>query len=175
MLRATEVRRAQDAHSPDKAPVVGTASLQHDDRHIRRKTISLTDGRRVLVDLPNAVVLSTGDDLILEDGDAVRIEAADEDLYEVRARDAMHLVELAWHIGNRHLPAAIAAHHILIGRDHVIRAMLEGLGASVRDVQMPFDPVRGAYAAAHAEGHHAHGGHDHGSAGRHHHHAEKPT
>ena len=41
----------------------------------------------------------------------------------------MHLAELAWHIGNRHLAAAIEAERILILRDHVIRAMLEGLGA----------------------------------------------
>ena len=123
----------------------------------------------MLVDLPDPVVLATGDELVLEDGGTVAIAAADEALYEVTARDAVHLTELAWHIGNRHLPAAITATRILILRDHVIRDMLEGLGAQVREVTAPFDPVRGAYSG--------HGGHDHPqghshghSHGHHHHH-----
>ncbi len=58
----------------------------------------------------------------------------------------MHLAELAWHIGNRHLAAAIEADRILILRDHVIKAMLEGLGATVTDIVEPFTPVRGAYS-----------------------------
>ena len=41
---------------------------------------------------------------------------------------------------------------ILIRRDHVIRAMLEGLGATVREVIERFQPVHGAY---HAHGHRA--------------------
>ncbi len=46
---------------------------------------------------------------------------------------------------------------ILILRDHVIEDMLIGLGATVRHVREPFQPVRGAY---HSGGHgHAHGHH----------------
>ena len=73
----------------------------------------------------------------------------------------MHLAELAWHIGNRHLAAAIRADRILILRDHVIKAMLEGLGAKVADVVEPFTPVRGAYSG-HGHGHDDHHDHDHG-------------
>ncbi|TIT61737.1 MAG: urease accessory protein UreE, partial [Mesorhizobium sp.] len=82
----------------------------------------------------------------------------------------------AWHIGNRHLAAGIEAHRILILRDHVIKAMLEGLGATVRDVSEPFKPVRGAYSGghghAHAEAHsHGHGeSHSHSHAHSHHDH-----
>lgn len=153
MLRATSIRRAREGEGA-APPAIGTAVLAHDERHLRRKTIALSDGRRVLVDLPQAVVLEEGDALLLEDGAAVRIAAAPEALYEVAGRDPGHLVELAWHIGNRHLPAALAADRILILQDHVIRAMLEGLGAGVREVTAPFAPARGAYG-----GHH---GHDHG-------------
>ncbi|TJX17772.1 MAG: urease accessory protein UreE, partial [Mesorhizobium sp.] len=53
----------------------------------------------------------------------------------------------------------IEAERILILRDHVIKAMLEGLGATVREVSEPFKPVRGAYSG--------HGGHDHGHAHSH--------
>jgi urease accessory protein len=65
----------------------------------------------------------------------------------VRGRDRGHLVKLAWHIGNRHLPAQIEETRILIRRDGVIARMLEGLGATVRPVTEPFAPEHGAYHA----------------------------
>jgi urease accessory protein len=140
----------------------GRAVLPHDERHLRRRAIELSDGSKVLVDLPEPVTLNDGDRLVLEDGRHVEITAAPEEIYDIRARDAVHLTELAWHIGNRHLAAAIEPGRILILRDHVIRAMLEGLGATVRDVTEPFKPVRGAYSGGHDHGHahaeaHAHG------------------
>jgi urease accessory protein len=98
--------------------------------------------------------LEHGDLLVLE-GDAgyVEIVAADEPLLEIKARDRLHQIELGWHLGNRHLAAQIEDDRILIERDHVIKAMLEGLGATVTEVTEPFSPLRGAY--------HSHGGHDH--------------
>lgn len=136
----------------------GRAILAHDERHLRRRAIELADGSKVLVDLPEPVALNDGDRLVLEDGRHIEIIAAPEDVYDIRARDGVHLAELAWHIGNRHLAASIEAGRILILRDHVIKAMLEGLGATVTDVSEPFKPVRGAYS-----GHGGHG-HDHGHA-----------
>ncbi|MGO4638952.1 urease accessory protein UreE [Mesorhizobium sp. 2RAF45] len=133
------------------------AVLAHDERHLRRRAIELSDGSKVLVDLPEPVALNDGDRLVLEDGRHVEIIAAPEEVYDIRARDGVHLTELAWHIGNRHLAAGIEADRIVILRDHVIKAMLEGLGATVREVSEPFKPVRGAYSG-HGDGH----GHDHG-------------
>ncbi len=79
------------------------------------------------------MTLSDGDLLVLEGGGHIRIEAAEEPLLrEVRGRDARHLTELAWHLGNRHLPAAIEADRILILRDPVMLPMLAGLSASVK-------------------------------------------
>lgn len=166
----------------------GRAVLAHDERHLRRRAIELADGSKVLVDLPEPVALNDGDRLVLEDGRHIEIIAAPEDVYDIRARDAVHLSELAWHIGNRHLAASIEAGRILILRDHVIKAMLEGLGATVRDVSEPFKPVRGAYSGGHDHGHghaeahahshaeaHSHGhgeshSHSHSHAGHHHDH-----
>jgi urease accessory protein len=137
----------------------GHAVLAHDERHLRRRAIELSDGSKVLVDLPEPVALNDGDRLVLEDGRHLEISAAPEAVYDIRARDGVHLTELAWHIGNRHLAAGIEADRIVILRDHVIKAMLEGLGATVREVSEPFKPVRGAYS----------GGHDHGQAQAHSH------
>ncbi|RUX77693.1 urease accessory protein UreE [Mesorhizobium sp. M7A.F.Ca.US.006.04.2.1] len=166
----------------------GRAILAHDERHLRRRAIELADGGKVLVDLPEPVALNDGDRLVLENGGHIEIIAAPEEVYDIRARDGVHLAELAWHIGNRHLAAGIEAGRILILRDHVIKAMLEGLGATVTDVSEPFKPVRGAYsghggqshdhghahAHSHAEAHsHSHGearSHSHSHAGHHHDH-----
>ncbi|MGV6874282.1 urease accessory protein UreE [Pseudochelatococcus sp. B33] len=140
-----------------------TVVLAHDERHLRRKTLTLRQGEQVLVDLPEAVAFRHGDVLVLEDGRLAEIVAAEEALYEVRPRDGLHLAELAWHLGNRHLPAQIEEDRILILRDHVIRAMLEGLGARVSEIVERFQPVRGAYHGGHSHAHdHAHShAHDH--------------
>ena len=181
--RAVSVLPAGD---PKAEAPYGSAVLAHDERHLRRRAIALSDGSKVLVDLPEPVALNDGDRLVLEDGRHIEIIAAPEEVYDIRARDAVHLAELAWHIGNRHLAASIEAGRILILRDHVIKAMLEGLGATVTDVSEPFKPVRGAYSGqggpghGHAEAHsHAHGeahshahsdSHSHNHAGHHHDH-----
>lgn len=162
--RAGSFIRAADLEPDGSRPIpFDLAVLAHDERHLRRRVIELVHGDKVLVDLPEPVALEERDVLVLDDGRRAEILAAEEELYEIGARDATHLAELAWHIGNRHLAAQIEAGRILILRDHVIRAMLEGLGATVADVVEAFVPVRGAYSGhGHAHDH----SHDHG---RHHH------
>nr|WP_245944051.1 urease accessory protein UreE [Acuticoccus kandeliae] len=145
--------------------MVGTAALLHDERHLRRRAITLTDGRKALVDFAEPTVLDAGDRLLVDGGGAILVAATAEPLYEIHARNPVHLVELAWHIGNRHLAAAIEADRILILEDHVIKAMLEGLGATVVPVVAPFNPTRGAYSGHGESGHHGHDHHhDHGHA-----------
>lgn len=142
-------------------PPIGIVVLPHDLRHLRRKLLHLEDGEMVMLDLKEPVLFSHGDRLRLENGDYIEIQAANEKLFAIEARDRLHLIELAWHLGNRHLAAQIEEERILILRDHVIRSMLEGLGATVREVEEPFQPARGAY--------HSHGGHGHDHHGHHHH------
>lgn len=159
------------SHSHGGGEPVGTLRLDHAARHLRRKLVTTDQGEKIMVDLPEPVLFADGDRLVLEDGRAIAIVAAEEQLYEVRPGPACPLRHLAWHLGNRHLPAQIDEDRILIQRDHVIRAMLEGLGASVREIVARFQPVHGAY---HAHGHdhgHSHGhDHDHGHEHHHQHH-----
>lgn len=120
-------------------------TLTHDQRRIRRKLLALPGGEEVMVDFPDVVTLEHFGGLLLEDGRVVEIVAAAEPLYEVTGRSTEHLAQLAWHIGNRHMPAQIEKKRIMVPRDHVARAMLTGLGAQVREVAEPFSPERGAY------------------------------
>src|SRR5687768_12564385 len=111
--------------------------LFHDERRVRRKLLKLQHDDEVLVDFPQPMTLEGGGRLELKDGRLVEIVAGEEKLYEVRGRDARHLMQLAWHLGNRHAKAQIVdefegiGDRILILRDHVLRDMLIGLGASV--------------------------------------------
>ncbi len=124
--------------------------LEHDERRVRRKLLRCVHGDEVLVDFPQTVTLEPRQLLQLEDGRTVEVIAAEELLYEIRARDAGHLLRLAWHIGNRHTPAQLDESRILIKRDHVLKTMLEGLGARVVNVSEPFFAEHGAY---HSHGH----------------------
>lgn len=126
--------------------------LEHDARRLRRKLLVLQHGDEVLVDFPQTITLEHGACLRLDDGRLVEIIAADELLYEVRAATPAHLVRLAWHIGNRHTSAQLEDNRILIKRDHVLKTMLEGLGATVASVREPFFAEHGAYHS-HSDGH----------------------
>ncbi|WP_371422288.1 urease accessory protein UreE [Tardiphaga sp.] len=161
MIRATEVKGQYNW----KEAAVDTVVLDFDDRHRRRMAMTGTRGLEFLLDLENAVALRGGDALVLEDGRLIEVVAAPEPLIEIRGTDPGHLVRLAWHLGNRHLPTQIMAKGLRIRSDHVIEEMVKGLGARVIEIEAPFDPEGGAYAAAHepaGHGHHDHGHHDHG-------------
>jgi urease accessory protein len=160
MIRATKVL----GQHRWKEAAADTVVLDFDDRHRRRMAMTGTRGLEFLLDLENAVALRGGDALVLEDGRLVEVVAAPEPLAEIRGSDPHHLIRVAWHLGNRHLPTQIMPKGLRIRRDHVIEAMVKGLGARIVEIEAPFDPEGGAYAgAAHAHAHepHAHTGHDH--------------
>jgi urease accessory protein len=157
MLRATEVRSR--GHWP-YGEARGTVTLDYDTRHRRRLTLASDAGQPFLLDLARTEVLREGDGLALSDGTWLEVKAAAEPLLEVRAGTPELLMRLAWHLGNRHLPTAIEADRLLIRDDHVIAAMLEGLGANLCRVKAPFTPEGGAYSAGAGHHHHEHD-HDH--------------
>ena len=144
MLKATAALPAN--HGKGKPFVQLT--LTSDQRRIRRKVLNI-NGEDVLVDFPEAVTLDHFGGLLLEDGRVIEIVAASEPLCEILPKSGEHLAQLAWHIGNRHMAAQIEKKRILVPRDHVAKAMLQGLGAEVRDTTEPFIPMQGAYHAPH--------------------------
>jgi urease accessory protein len=173
MIRAIKVSK----HHRWSEPPADTIVLDFDDRHRRRMAMTGTRGLEFLLDLENATALRGGDALVLEDGRLIEVVAAAEPLLEIRGTDPQHLVRVAWHLGNRHLPTQISAKALRIRRDHVIEEMVKGLGARVIEIEAPFDPEGGAYdgdGPAHAAGHaHDHSDHHHPhDPGHHHHHDE---
>lgn len=142
-------------HSPSghwpSHQAVGVLTLDFQERHRRRIRLRTDQGEEILCDLPKAIAMADGDGLQLEDGRWLRIRAAEEAIVEVGHRDARQFARLAWHLGNRHLPTEIGDQVLRIRPDHVIEAMLKGLGAHLAHVRAPFQPEGGAYGG---HGHH---------------------
>src|SRR5271154_3434620 len=153
------MRRAITVHTrgpwPDEA-AGDTVTLPFLDRHRRRIRLVADSGAPFLLDLARAQRLAEGDGLELDTGSYIRVRSAAEPVIEIAADGPSELLRIAWHIGNRHLPVQALEGRLRIRDDHVIAAMVEGLGGHLTRLDAPFDPEIGAYAGA-AQGH----DHDH--------------
>ena len=109
-------------------------------------------GTRFLLDLPHAAMLRDGDGLVLDDGSIVRVVGKPEPLVEIVAASEPDRLRIAWHLGNRHVDVQVTGDKLRIRRDHVLEAMLLGLGAQLTAVEAAFDPEQGAYAHWHDDG-----------------------
>jgi urease accessory protein len=151
------MRRAIAVHTRGHWPAeaaTGTVSLPFLDRHRRRIRLVADSGAPFLLDLARAQHLTDGDGLELDDGGYLRVCAAAEPVIEIAPDHPDDLLRIAWHIGNRHLPLQVVDGRLRLRADHVIAAMVEGLGAHVSWCEAPFDPEIGAYAgAAHEHSH----------------------
>ena len=135
----------------------GTVTLIYADRCRRRVRLLDDAGSPFLLDLMRPARLADGDGLVLADGSVIRVVAAPEPLVEATATDPKHLARLAWHVGNRHVPAQIVDERRLrITRDAVLQDMLRGLGADTQVITAAFHPEGGAYATLAAGHHHGH-------------------
>ncbi|MEA2995529.1 MAG: urease accessory protein [Alphaproteobacteria bacterium] len=146
MKRALDIRKCGDWNA---GRFVDRVILGADDRHRRRLVMTGEAGTRFLLDLPRAATLRDGDGLVLDDGSIVRVVGKPEPLVEIAAVSAVDRLRIAWHIGNRHIEVQVVGDKLRIRRDHVIEAMLVGLGAQLSAIEAPFDPEQGAYVHPH--------------------------
>lgn len=130
----------------------GHITLDYEARMVRRKRLITDEGTAFHLDIAQTISLEPGDALVLSDGCYVIVQAAKEALLRVQG----DLLQLAWHIGNRHTPCQMGTDHILIRDDLVLARMLVQLGAEVAHISGEFHPLGGAY------GHGRTMGHDHG-------------
>ena len=115
------------------------------DRNRRR--IALITKKKVafLLDQKKTVFLNNGALLVLSNEYKVKVKAKLEEVLKVETNTKQNLSVLAWHIGNRHIPAEIHNNYILIKRDAIISKMLKLLGAKVLKKKLSFTPEPGAY------------------------------
>ncbi|MEM6972783.1 MAG: urease accessory protein UreE [Pseudomonadota bacterium] len=148
--------RALDIDTDAAGAAADSVTLDREGRYRRRGVLTSDGGEAFLLDLAEARELDDGAHLVLEDGRRIAVAAAAEPLYAITAETPQALARLAWHIGNRHLPAAIEGGRLLIARDHVVAEMVRRLGGGVVEVVEPFRPEGGAYGHGRTHGHHHH-------------------
>ena len=155
------------------APVLvkraASVELDWDVRQKSRFAATDSQGRAIGVFLPRGTLLRGGDVLVAEDGSLIRVIAAPQTVLRITPC-AVHgspfdLTRAAYHLGNRHVPIELTPEHLQIEPDHVLADMLRAMHLTVVELQAPFEPEGGAYAAhghGHHQAHHDHGhGHDH--------------
>ena len=119
--------------------------LDYQDRNRRRIKLDSKKNISFLLDEKETVFLNNGSLLILSNEYKVKVIAKLENVLKVEAKDKNNLSSLAWHIGNRHIPAEIHKDYIIIQRDEIISRMLKLLGAKVVKKKLSFTPEKGAY------------------------------
>lgn len=145
MIRGCFIKRRGQWQSPAHDLI----DLDYQDRCRRRLVMRARGGTQFLLDLERPAYMGDGDAIVLDDGRHIGVIAAPEAIAELRPGRGLSLAEIAYHIGNRHLETQIFDNRICIRQDHVIEAMILGMGGSVRHLMTPFDPLRGAYDSAH--------------------------
>ena len=124
-------------------------TLAFELRQKSRQRARLDDGTEIGLRLPRGSVLRHGDRLRAGDGRLIEVRAALEPVSAARADDPLLLTRAAYHLGNRHVPLQIDPPTLRYLHDHVLDAMLRGLGLSVTREQAPFEPEAGAYGGGH--------------------------
>jgi len=154
------------ARAAEGARAHATLTLPFERRQRTRLRVTLDDGTEAALLLPRGEVLRGGDTLCSPCGRVVAVRAAHEPVSHVVCADPRGLARAAYHLGNRHVPVQVGEGWLRYLHDHVLDAMIEGLGLTVEAIDAPFEPEAGAYAGHHhdhaGEGAgHAHGAHEH--------------
>lgn len=162
------------AREVEAKSIADSVVLTFEDRCQRQGVVQTVGGLDILLDLAEAPALAHGDAYRLEDGRLIEIVAEAEPLLEIKGRDPLHLMRLAWHLGDRHRETEIGTKWLRIRQDAEIAEVLKGLGAKVVAIEGPFQPEGGDHSHdVHGHDHGHHHGHDHKHDHHHHDHGHK--
>ena len=128
----------------------GELVLPFELRQKSRLRTTLLSGEEVGLFLERGEILRDGDFLKAEDGRVIRVVAKPELVLDIVCSSPEALARIAYHLGNRHVPLQVGTDWLRIADDHVLRQMVEGLGATTVQHEAPFEPEAGAYAAGHS-------------------------
>ena len=146
-----QVHSCQAHNNPDgrrgaPIPVSDRVRLSYDARKISRQKVLCESGTELGLFLPRGTVLVQGDVLESEAGIGIEVCAAQEALSTVCSDDQHVLLRAAYHLGNRHVAVQIDVGRLAYQQDHVLDAMIQGLGLEVHSELAAFHPEPGAYA-----------------------------
>jgi urease accessory protein len=134
--------------------------LPFDQRQKSRLRVTLKSGVEAALMLERGTILRGGDFLRSGDGRAIKVVAANEPVLHVTAlhslqdNGAQQLMRAVYHLANRHVPLQIGDGWLRLEQDHVLKAMLLGLGMKAVEELAPFEPEAGAYGGSHHQHEH---------------------
>lgn len=135
-------------------PADATLTLCFEERQRSRLRTRLDNGAEAGLFLDRGHVLRDGDRLATAGGVIIEVRAASEPVSTVMCADAVQLARAAYHLGNRHVALQVGDGWVRYRHDHVLDAMVRGLGLEVIRELAPFEPEGGAYGGhAHRHGH----------------------
>ena len=129
----------------DDGEPVTTLTLPLELRVKGRLRVTLDDGQEAGLFLDRGPILRDGDKLREAGGQVIEVRAAPEKVSVATCTDEHLFARACYHLGNRHTPLEIRPLEARYLHDHVLDAMLVGLGLSVTTGEYPFEPEPGAY------------------------------
>ena len=136
-----------------------TLCLTWEERRWTRKRVITTGGREVALALPTGSLLQPGDIVAVEAEWYLEIEGRPEPVLAVTPRDRNEAVRIAFDVGNRHFPVAIAGDDLLVPEDTAMTQLLTRLGVVWKRSAAVFAPLGGGHS--HDHGHSPLDGHTH--------------
>lgn len=148
-------------HIHSDTEIADVVSLSFDLRQKSRIRVTLQSGVEAALYMQRGTILRGGDFLQADSGEIIEVIAADQAMMKVTATTSKALTRAAYHLGNRHVPLEIGDGWLKLETDSVLKDMLLGLGVQVEELQAPFEPESGAYAAGGGHHHHHDDEHSH--------------
>src|SRR5882724_249295 len=109
---------------PTEAPIAGSVrdplTLSWEDRARTRQRAVTRAGRELAIKLATGTRLPPGTVIVVSDGWHVVVEAAEEDVWVVRAAERRVLLRAAWEIGNRHFAVDLGEDALAVLYDHTL-------------------------------------------------------
>lgn len=124
--------------------------LTWERRQKPRQRVMLDSGEEAALMLPRRTALRDGQLIATDTGRVAEILAESEPVSTVRSDDPACLARAAYHLGNRHTPVQVGSGWLRYQADHVLDAMIRGLGIEPQREEAPFEPESGAYSHRHS-------------------------
>ena len=136
-----------------------TLCLTWEERRWTRKRLTTTGGREVALALPTGSLLQPGVIVAVEADWYLEIEGRPEPVLAVTPRDRNEAIRIAFDVGNRHFPVAIAGDDLLVPDDTAMTQLLTRLGVAWKRSAAVFAPLGAGHS--HEHGHSQLDGHSH--------------
>jgi urease accessory protein len=115
--------------------------LTWEQRRWMRGRFTTLKGRKIGIALPTGTILAPDAILYVGADWYLKIEAAIEAVLEIVPSNYNEAVKIAFEVGNRHFPLALAESKILVPDDKAMVRLMERLGAPWERRRAIFDPI----------------------------------